>query len=145
MIYFDTSYLVRLYYQDAGWQVVRKLAATDHVACAWHGQAEMLGAFHRKLREGAIRSSHYSALLGQFAADDRAGAFQWLPLAQETLACVAGVYGSLPAGVFLRAADALHLAAAAQHGFKVVYSHDAHCLTAATHFGLVGRNVIRAV
>ncbi len=145
MIYFDTSYLVRLYYSDAGWPAVRQLAATDHVACAWHGQAEMLAAFHRKLREAAIRPTHYTALMGQFAADDRAGAFQWLPLAQETLARVARVYASLPAGVYLRAADALHLAAAAQHGFTVIYSHDSHVLTAATHFGLEARNVIGAV
>jgi predicted nucleic acid-binding protein len=144
MIYFDTSYLVRLYYQDAGWEAVRKLAATDHVACAWHGQAEMLAAFHRKLRESAIRPAHYAALMNQFSADDRAGAFQWLPLAQETLARVAGVYKSLPAGVFLRAADSLHLGAAAQNGFGTIYSHDTHVLSAAVHFGLQGRNVITA-
>lgn len=144
MIYFDTSYLARLYYRDAGWQAVQKLAATDHVACALHGQAEMLAAFHRKFREGAIRPAHYAALLGQFAADDRASAFQWLPLARETLDLIGGVYGGLSAGVFLRAADALHLAAAKQHGFKVVHSHDTHLLAAAPHFGLEGRNVIVA-
>jgi predicted nucleic acid-binding protein len=142
VIYFDTSYLVRLYYQDAGWEAVRALATTDHVACAWHGQAEMLAAFHRKLREGTLRPAHYAALLGQFLADDGAGAFQWLPLTQETLARISGVYAALPAGVFLRSADALHLAAAAQHGFKAIYSHDKHLLAAATHFGLEARNLI---
>jgi hypothetical protein len=34
VIYFDASYLVRLYYQDAGAEAARALAATDHVACA---------------------------------------------------------------------------------------------------------------
>jgi predicted nucleic acid-binding protein len=142
VIYFDTSYLVRLYYQDADWEKVRRLAAQDNVACAWHGQAELLAAFHRKLRDKDILPAHYKALIDQFAADDRGGAFHWLPLAQETLARVSGVYRSLPGGVFLRGADALHLAAAACQGFKVIYSHDKHLLSAATHFGLEGRDIV---
>lgn len=144
MIYFDTSYLVRLYHEDPGAAEVRKLAGTDHVACAWHGQAEMLAAFHRKLREGAIRPSAYAALLDQFQTHDAAGAFQWLMQGPEVMARIAEVYARLPATVFLRAADALHLAAAAEHGFKVVYSNDTHLLAAAAHFGLEGRNVIVA-
>ena len=83
MIYFDTSYLVRLYYQDAGADAVRTLAATDHVACAAHGQAEMMAAFHRKLREGAIRPVAYAALLGQVRAHSEAGAFHWLAPDEE--------------------------------------------------------------
>ena len=55
MIYFDTSYLVRLYYRDPGADAVRALAVTGHLACAAHGQAEMMADFHRKLQEGAIR------------------------------------------------------------------------------------------
>ena len=145
MIYFDTSYLVRLYFQDPGWETVRELAATDHLACAAHGHAEMIAAFHRKLREGAIKPVHYTAILGQLAADDEQGAIQWLPIARDTLGKVAAVYGGLPATVFLRAADALHLATAAQQGFKSVYSNDGHLLAAAKHFGLAGRNVIAAV
>ena len=107
MIYFDTSYLIRLYYQDAGADAVRALAATDHVACAAHGQAEMIAAFHRKLHEGAIRH----------------------------------VYQKLPASVFLRAADAIDLATAAESGFLIVYSNDAHLLAAAQHFGIRGKNI----
>ena len=78
MIYFDTSYLVRLYYQDPGADAVRALAATDHIACAALGQAEIMAAFHRKLREGAIRPAAYSALVVQVKTHITAGAFQWL-------------------------------------------------------------------
>lgn len=142
MIYFDTSYLVRLYYEDADWQKVRDLAAGENLACAWHGQAEVLAAFHRKLREKIIRPAHYAALLGQFAADSQAGAFQWLPLAKDALGRVSRVFRTLPPDVFLRSADALHLAAAAEHGHKVVYTHDSHVLKAAPFFGLVGRDIV---
>ena len=143
MIYFDTSYLVRLYYQDAGADAVRTLAATDHVACAAHGQAEMMAAFHRKLREGAIGPPAYSALLGQVLAHIDAGAFQWLAQDAEVFLRIRQVYRKLPASVFLRGADALHLATAAESGFRVIYSNDVHLLSEARHFSIEGRNVIR--
>ena len=142
MIYFDTSYLVRLYFDDPGFEPVRELAATDHVACAHHGQAETIAAFHRKLREGVIRPSHFQALLAQFAADNSAGAINWLPAGEKVLERITDVYADLPASVYLRAADALHLATAALHGYKVIYSNDAHLLTAAPQFGLKGKNLI---
>ena len=142
MIFFDTSYLVRLYFEDRGWEAVRNLAASDAVACAAHGQVEVVAAFHRKLREKAIDAADYTALLGQFELELKEGAVQWLPQRPETFVRIRKVYATLPATIFLRAADALHLAAAAEHGLKVVYSNDAHLLAAAAHFGLTGRNVI---
>ena len=142
MIYFDTSYLVRLYFRDPGWEEGRELAATDHLVCAIHGRAEMIAAFHRKLREGAIKPIQYAALLDQAAADDAEEAIRWVPLSPPTLTKVAAVYSALPASTFLRAADALHLATAAEQGLTTIFSNDHHLLAAATHFGLSGRNVI---
>lgn len=142
MIYFDTSYLVRLYYSDTGAEAVRALAATDHVACAAHGQAEMFAAFHRKLREGAIRPAAYGALLRQLRLHNELGAFRWLAQDEDILSRIADVYAKLPATVFLRAADAIHLATAAESGFPIVYSNDVHLLNAAKHFGIEGRDVI---
>jgi predicted nucleic acid-binding protein len=142
VIYFDTSYLVRLYFEDPGYEAVRSLASTDHVACAWHGQAETVAAFHRKFREKAIRLAQYRALVGQFAADQKAGAVTWLPAGPEINERIAQVFSVLPATTYLRAADALHLATAALHGYKAVYSNDAHMLAAASQFNLAGVNVI---
>lgn len=142
MIYFDTSYLVRLYYQDPGADAVRALAATDHVACAAHGQAEMIATFHRKFREGAIRPMAYAALIGQVRSHIEDGAFHWLAQDKDILSLIREVYEKLPATVFLRAADAIHLATAAESGFHIVFSNDAHLLAAAKHFGLEGKNVI---
>jgi predicted nucleic acid-binding protein len=144
VIYFDTSYLVRLYYSDFGAEAVRALAATDHVACAAQGQAEMIAAFHRKLREGAIQPAAYSALLRQVRAHNELGAFRWLAQDQEIFSRIADVYAKLPATVFLRAADAIHLATAAESGFRIVYSNDVHLRNAAEHFGIEGRDVIVA-
>lgn len=142
MIYFDTSYLVRLYFEDPGAAQVRALAASDHVACAMLGQAEMMAAFHRKLREGVIKPAAYAALAGQVEAHIQAGAFHWLAQDGEILARVRAVYRKLPTTVFLRGADALHLGTAAEAGFRSVYSNDGHLLAAARHFGIEGRNVI---
>ena len=52
------------------------------------------------------------------------------------------IYRKLPGSVFLRAADAIHLATAAESGFRAVYSNDAHLLAAAKYFGIEGKNVI---
>ncbi len=142
MIYLDTSYLVRLYFEDPGYESVRALASTDHVVCAWHGQAETMAAFHRKLREKAIRLIHFRAMMDQFATDQESGAIIWLPAGPEILARIAQVYANLPASVYLRAADALHLATAISHGHKLVYSNDSHLLAAAPHFQLTAKNVI---
>lgn len=121
---------------------VRELVSTDHVACAVHGQAEILAAFHRKLRERAVTSKSYQALLDQFETDREAGAFHWLPAGPEVLARVRSVYARLPRAVYLRGADALHLATAAVNEFKSVYSNDSHLLSAASHFSLKGTNII---
>jgi len=142
MLYFDTSYLVRLHTKDAGWESVRALAATDHIACCLHGQAEVVSAFHRKFREGAVNRKDLQTLLAEFDKDCSAGAYRWLPLSPAVIVRLAKVYAGLPSTIALRAADALHLACAADAGFNTVHSNDVRLLNAADHFGLKGVNVI---
>jgi predicted nucleic acid-binding protein len=142
MLYFDTSYLVRLYTRDAGWEQVRALAKEDHLACCLHGQAETAAAFHRKLREGVVNQLEVRTLLTEFDKDSTAGAYRWLPLSVAVVSRITATYARLPASVSLRAADAIHLAAAAEAGFTKVYSNDSRLLAAAVHFGLSGENVI---
>lgn len=142
MIYFDTSYIVRLYFEDPGWEKVRALAATEHVACCLLGRVETLAAFHRKHREGVLNRQDMLMLHNQFERECRAEAFQWLPFSPLVVARLQKPYASLPKSVPLRAGDAIHLACAAENHFREVYSNDHHLLAAAACFGLRGRNVI---
>jgi predicted nucleic acid-binding protein len=142
MIYFDASYLVRLYYEDFGFQAVRHLAVTDTIACAQHGQAEVIAAFHRKYREGGLTFTAYRLVLEQFADEIRADAFRWLPLSPAILDRVRVDFEALRRRNFLRASDALHLASASENGFRQVYSNDKNLLAAAPHLGVRGVNVL---
>ncbi|HEY2680903.1 MAG TPA: type II toxin-antitoxin system VapC family toxin [Candidatus Udaeobacter sp.] len=142
MIYFDASYLVRLYYNDDGYEEVRHLASTDSLACAQHGRAEVIAAFHRKYREGSLTLTVYQSVLQQFTEDIHADAFRWLPLSPTILDRVQLHFQTLSRKNFLRASDALHLAIARENGFRQLYSNDKNLLAAASHFGVRGVNVI---
>ncbi len=142
MIYFDASYLVRLYYEDFGFQAVRHLAATDTIACAQHGQAEVIAAFHRKYREAGLTSTAFRLVVQQFADEIRADAFRWLPLSPAILDRIRVDFGTLPRRNFLRASDALHLTVASENGFREIYSNDKNLLAAAPHFGVRAVNVL---
>ena len=141
MIYFDASCLVRLYYKDHGFEEVRHLATTDAIACAQHGQAEVVAALHRKCREGSLTTKAYRVVLEQFGADVKADAFRWFALSQTFLDRVRASFDRLLAELFLRASD-IHLASASEHAFPVIYSNDKNLLAATPHFGLRGVNVI---
>lgn len=142
MNYFDTSYLARLYLEDAGWEKVRALAAADHVACCLHGKAEAVAAFHRQFREGILTQPEFTALLRQFQKESDEGAFRWLPFSALVIDRAISVYAKLPKTVNIRAADSIHLACAAENNFQKIYSNDARLLSSATHFGLIGVNIL---
>lgn len=142
MIYWDTSYVVRLYVQDTGWKAVRQHANTHEIACSLHGQVEAMAAFHRKLREGLLTAAEFPMVIKTFENECNGGAFHWLPLTRSLTERTHKVYSTLPTTTPLRGADALHLACAAENGFKEIYSNDKHLLNAAMHFGLTGKNII---
>ena len=142
MIYFDSSYLVRLYTRDRGWDAVRKLAEKTNVACSAHGQAECVAAYHRKWREAAVSRTEFTHVIEEFHDHCAEGAYDWLPVTDVIVRMVADRYATLPATVALRAADAMHLASAAANGFAEIYSNDLRLLAAAGHFNLRGVNII---
>lgn len=144
MIYCDTSYLVRLYQDEPGADLVRELCSKNEIATSMHSKAELPAALHRCWREGRIRMDSFPVLMAQFEAEVAAGAIHWLSLSNSLLDGMIHRFRRIPVAVFLRAADALHLACASEHGFKEVYSNDRHFLSAAPHFGLRGMNIIPA-
>ena len=142
MIYFDVSYIARLYLDDPGWEKVRALAAEAPIACSLHGHAEVIAALHRKFREGVFTPVQYRQVLKQFEVDCGQDAYRWLPLSPAISARVEKSYRTLPRTIFLRASDALHLASASENRFREIYSNDRRLLAAANHFSVTGVNII---
>lgn len=142
MLYFDTSYIVRLYTTDNGWEKVRELAKTDHIVCCLHGRAETISALHRKFREKAVTREEFRTLIEEFERDCSFEAFVWLPFSEAVVERITSVYRCLPSSIALRAADAIHLACAAEASCNAIYSNDKRLLEAAPHFSLAGENVI---
>jgi predicted nucleic acid-binding protein len=141
--YYDTNYLLKLQIVEAGTADVRRHAATvTTIYCAHHGRAEFASAAFRKVREGMATSADYRHLIGQFNADIATSAIVLVPLTGAILDRVESVFTAAPTTIYLRAADAIHLATAAEHGFREIHSNDKHLLAAAPLFGLRGVNVI---
>lgn len=141
--YYDTNYLFKLLATESGSKEVRAHAATlDVICCSLHGRAEFVSACHRKIREGHGTLNGLKILLAQMQTDAAAGALRWLPVGESLIVRLENVFSTAPSSVFLRAADALHLATAAESDFTEIYSNDRHLLAAAPLFGLRGVNVI---
>ena len=139
--YYDTSYLLKLQLMEVGSAEVLSHACTvDVIFCSLHGRAEFVSACHRKVRERQATLIQLQAMLAQTHADTAAGALKWLPVTESLIEHVEHIFSTAPLGTFLRAADAMHLACAAGHGFTEIYSNDRHLLAAAPLFGLVGVN-----
>lgn len=80
----------------------------------------------------------------QYRLDCSAGGLRFLALDERVIERAEVVLEDAPSNIFIRGADALHLACAAENGFAEVYSNDKHLLAAAPLFNLRGINVIPA-
>jgi hypothetical protein len=143
MIYWDTSYLAKLYLREAGTDAVfQAFAGQGGIVCAEHGRLELLAAFKRNQREGLLSAAQLETLWEKHEQDQSAGLVEYLPLSSPLIQHACQTLLLLPPSVYVRAADALHLACAADAGLKEIYSHDRHLLAAAPHFKLRGIDVI---
>jgi predicted nucleic acid-binding protein len=140
MIYFDTTFLVRLYLDESGYERVRDVALTQHICSSTIGRLETGAAMHRHLREKKISAPAFEASCSQFQCDQDDNIYSWLPATMEIFEIVYRTFLTIPADIFLRTADAIHLATATENGFKEIYSNDKHLLAAAPFFKLKGIN-----
>lgn len=142
-LYFDSSYLFRLYSTEPGSAEVRALAEKGQgVATAWHGRAELASILLSKRRESSLSDHAIEEIRCQIQDDREDGVVAFLDYSEKITLRLENALKQAPRSTFLRAADALHLACAAEHGFSEVYSNDRHFLLAAPLFGLEGVNVI---
>lgn len=146
MLYVDSNYLFRLYSTEPGHEQVKALASqSGNVTSAWHARAEFAAIVLRKRREQPAAQVHWQSVHKQFLAEHRAGHIDLLPLTESVIMRLESTLTMAPPDIFLRAADGMHLACAAEHGFREVYSNDRHFLAAAPLFGLKGMNIIPRV
>jgi len=137
MIFCDTSAAVKLYAPELESKRVKLLFdKEDQVCLSELTRVELMGVFHRRLREGSWDQSQFLAALHQFSTDDLSGFWTWLPLDQAILQAAAKIYYTLPRTVFLRSSDCIQLVTALHHDFAEIYTYDRHQSLAASTFGL---------
>ena len=135
MGYLDAGYIAKFYVDEPDSPGIRRHAeALGEVYCAALGRAEVAAALHRKLREGTFSDAVFRQVIAQFEDDCSQELWTWIPVTAAVLAATVAVIRRAPRSVFLRAADAIHLACAHESGFPEVYTGDRHMTLAAPHF-----------
>lgn len=143
MIYFGAAYIANCYLNEPGAERVRAPArASDGLtSCEW-GRLEFACIVHRHLREGHLATRHARAVFADFAEDEAAGVWHWIPVTSALLQRTFALVGALPRRAYVRAGVAVHLGAASEHGHRQIYTNDRHMLAGARHFGLSGVGVM---
>jgi predicted nucleic acid-binding protein len=137
MIFCDTSFVAKFYVPEKESAEVGQLIETEDEVCLSElARPELMGVFHRRLREGKWSRADFLAAVRQFSQDDIGGFWTWLPLGGPILAAAAHTYTTLPETVFLRSSDCLHLVTALHHNFDQIHTYDLHQTRAAAALGL---------
>lgn len=137
MIFCDTSTLAKYYVSEAESEAVReRLDAEDQVVLSDLAHAELMGVFHRRVRERKWKRDDFLTIVRQFSTDETRGFWTWVPLDGAIVQQVVRTYATLPHDVFLRTADCFHLVTALQQGFSEIHTHDVHQRDGARALGL---------
>ena len=137
MVFCDTSTVAKLYVVEAESKAVRALLENeDQRFVSDLVRVELMGVFHRQLREKVWSREKFAAAVRQFNTDDIGGFWTWIPLDAAILDAGAKTYVTLPDTVFLRAADCLHLITGMHNNFPEICTYDRHQTLAAPALGL---------
>jgi predicted nucleic acid-binding protein len=137
MIFCDTSAIAKLYVVEKESPAMRaRLEGEDQVCVSELARTELMGVFHRQLREKTWNRDMFTTAIRQFTHDDIGGFWTWLPLDSPVIVAAAQVYTTLPDSVFLRSADCLHLMTALRHNFAEIHTYDLRQSEAADVLGL---------
>jgi len=137
MVFCDTSIVAKLYVAEVESKAVRTLLEqADQRFVSDLVRVELMGVFHRQLRERIWPREKFDAALRQFNMDDIGGFWTWIPLDTVILEAAAKTYATLPDTVFLRASDCLHLVTGIHNNFPEIYTYDRHQALAAPALGL---------
>jgi predicted nucleic acid-binding protein len=141
-MYLDSAYIAKYYVNEGDSGAVRELirGAETLVSSAW-AIGEVSSVMHRHMRENKFTQRQFRELLDAFLRHVDREIWTLSPVTSRILQRVATLVRSAPAGVYLRAGDAVHLAAAMDAEEREIWTNDRHLLNAAEHFGLSGRSV----
>jgi predicted nucleic acid-binding protein len=141
-MYLDSAYIAKFYVNGGDSAGVRELirGADSLISSAW-AIGEVSCVLHRHTRASKLTQRQFRELLDAFLRHAGQNVWTLLPVTGRTLQRVASLVRSAPAGVYLRAGDAVHLAAAMDAGEHEIWTNGRHLLQAAEHFGLCGRSV----
>jgi predicted nucleic acid-binding protein len=141
-LYFDTAYVAKCYLNEDDSGPVRHLAfSADGLYSSSWCIAELACVFQRHIRESQLTRAQAGRLRDLFLADVRGGIWSLVPISEHFLFRVESLIRALAHPVYLRAGDAIHLAAAQEAGFTEIWSNDRRVLEAAPAFGLAGKSI----
>ena len=141
-MYLDTSYIAKFYFNEPESVRVRKLVRNaDVIHSSLWALAEFHAVIHRRLREGSSSPDDARELMSRFHQHVEDGLWMLAPVHEALLRRTSALMAAAPRDLFIRTADAVHLATAHELGERDVWTNDRHMLAAASYFGLTGRSV----
>ncbi len=112
-LYFDTAYVAKCYLNEDDSEAVRNLAyASSGLYSSSWCMPEMACVFQRQIREFKVPRPQVTRARDFFLGDVQDAVWTLLPISEPFLLRVTSLVAALPNELYLRAGNAIHLAAA---------------------------------